>query len=237
MSRKKLKRFAEVKDSDFVLENSQPRFKTIKDNWKKEIGFKPPFVLELGCGAGEYTVGIAEKFPEKNVVGVDIKGERIWKGVQKIKEKELKNAFFIRSQIDHIQNFFSKKSIAEIWITFPDPRIKNKDERRRLTSLKFLSIYAPLMVDGGIINLKTDSRELYDYTLSLMGREIISTFSNCTESKKYKIELVQSTDDLYNSKLLEKVYEVQTRYEKKFLAEGKTIKLLSFRFDLISSIF
>ncbi len=170
-------------------------------------------VLELGCGGGEYTVGQGKMMAEDNFIGVDIKGARLYIGVKEAEALQMPNVCFIRSQIELIPHIFEKE-VDQIWLTFPDPRLDK--ERKRLTSPLFLERYKKILKENGTICLKTDSRELYDYTCELI------------EQSGYQI--IEKTDDLYNSSLLQKVPYIQTKYEKRFLAAGKTICYLKFTF-------
>lgn len=216
--KKKLIRFAENKGLDKLFEPSALELLKqdfeYKGKWQSDY-FKRSgrLVLELGCGYGEYTVGQAKTMPDDNFVGMDVKGARLNLGVKEINELQLNNAAFIRTQIEMIPTIFDHEA-DEIWITFPDPRPER--ERRRLTSPLFLERYKKILKENGTICLKTDSKELYDYTCELIN------------SLGY--ETIEKTDDLYNSPLLNKIPYIQTKYEKKFLAEGKKICFLRFKF-------
>ena len=168
MSKGKLEKFAEVatfpnvfelpflfKSGDFVLKGKW------HDNYFKN---ENPLVLELGCGKGEYTVGLAEKFPNKNFIGIDIKGSRLWRGAKFALENKMKNVAFVRTRIDHIEMVFAFAEVDEIWITFPDPQPQKTRERKRLTSPMFLNRYTKILKPGGILNLKTDNFQLYEYS-------------------------------------------------------------------------
>lgn len=172
-----------------------------------------PITLELGCGKGEYTVGLAAAHPERNYIGVDIKGARMWKGAKEVEEKGMDNAAFLRAEIEQIGNFFAPGEVDEIWITFPDPQMQKA--RKRLTSSRFLTSYRTFLRPGGIINLKTDSPFLYEYTRRLVE---LNGF-----------EVLMQTDDLYGSGLADPVSSIKTFYEQQWLSRGKTIKLISFR--------
>lgn len=217
-SRGKLERFAENQVSKNVIEPGKPIYDEIKGNWRsKQFGNDYEIVLELACGRGEYTVGLAENIPDKNFIGVDIKGARIWQGSQQAIEKGLDNAAFLRTFILQIENFFEENEVDEIWIIFPDPRPRSRDERRRITSPRYLDIYKRLLKPGGIVHLKTDSNGLFDFTLEVLGEK--------------GIPVLESTRDLYSSPLLDKHYGIQTYYEKRFLNEGRNINYLEFKFD------
>lgn len=218
--RKKLQRFRENFESENVLEPGKPLYEIIKGKWNQEFFENDhPLTVELGCGRGEYTVGLAEKFPERNFIGVDIKGARIWKGSQQAKEKQLKNVAFLRTQIQFLLDFFSEAEIDAIWVTFPDPRMKDRDEKRRLTSPRFLDMYRKILKPDGWLYFKTDNTPLFEYTLNLLNRE-------------YTVRDLESTADLYRSKLWEEHYGIKTKYEQLFTEKGETIKYLKFRFGM-----
>ena len=173
MGKNKLSKWAEMENWDFVL---QPGFDEIfgkdyrlKGKWKNDF-FKNenPLVLELGCGKGEYTTGLAMRFPEKNFVGIDIKGARMWRGARTTFEHSLKNVAFLRTRIEFIRSFFGLAEVDELWITFPDPQMKIRRTKKRLTSPIFLNAYRAFLSPGGIVHLKTDNRQLYDYTLKVI---------------------------------------------------------------------
>lgn len=188
----------------------------LRGNWKKEF-FKNtnPLVLELGCGMGEYSVGLAEKFPEKNFLGIDIKGARMWQGASDSLNKELKNVGFLRIRIDWIEKCFAKNEVDEIWITFPDPQLKKRRVKKRLTHPNFLKRYSEILKKGACIHLKTDSQFLHGFTLGVIAAE------------NYSLE--DSTNDLYNSKQIREHMEIQTHYEKVYLSKGLPITYLRFK--------
>ena len=175
MAKNKLKKFAQMEDYPHV---QQPDLEVLehgyamKGNWKKDF-FKNenPLVLELGCGMGEYSVGLAEKFPDKNFLGVDIKGARIWQGATDAIEKNLKNVGFLRIRIDWIEQCFAKEEVDEIWITFPDPQMKKRRGTKRLTHPDFLKRYSNILKKDGPIHLKTDSQFLHGFTLGIITGE------------------------------------------------------------------
>jgi tRNA (guanine-N7-)-methyltransferase len=190
----------------------------LKGKWR-EVFFQNtnPIVLELGCGKGEYTVGLGEKYPNKNFIGVDIKGARIWRGLRRTREKSLKNVAFLRTRISNINLFFAPNEVNEIWITFPDPQPKK--ENKRLTCQRFLDSYKNLLSPDGIMHLKTDDTMLYEYTLN----EVIPNGNN---------RLLLHSDDLYkegNPHL--EVMEIQTFYEQMWLEMGKKIKYIRFQLN------
>lgn len=220
MGKNKLKKFAEIEQLDCVLQYPRERLLSegfpFRGKWHKEI-FKNsnPIVLELGCGKGEYTVGLAKSYPEKNFIGIDIKGARIWKGAKETDALQLTNAKFLRTEIENIINFFSPGEVEEIWITFPDPQMQKS--RKRLTSSRFLEQYANFLKPGGIIHLKTDSPFLFEYTKRLI--------------EKNNLEIIEITDDLYGSGKADPIKSIKTFYESQWLSRGKSIKLISFKLN------
>jgi len=190
----------------------------MRGKWRSDY-FKNsnPITLELACGRGEYTIGLARLFPGQNVIGVDIKGERIWKGSTLALEEKLANAAFLRTHILMIGNFFEPGEVAEIWLTFPDPRPRKRDIKRRLTSPRYLEIYKDLLQAGGYLRLKTDNTQLYEYTL-----EQLQLRTDVTD--------LAFTADVYNSELKKECFEIKTRYEQEFTQKGEKIKYLRFRF-------
>lgn len=222
MTKNKLERFAEMKTFSNVIE---PSFEEIfnadyklKGKWHK-IYFQNnhPIILELGCGKGEYTVNLAREYPDKNFIGIDIKGARMWKGAKKANEENIPNALFLRTRVDFINSFFDTDEIDEIWITFPDPQPKKA--KKRLVSTKFLSYYQHFLKDNGIIHLKTDNTDVYEY--------------GCKITDLNNLHVLKNTRDIHNSEdeELKPIREIQTFYEQMFLDEGKTIKYLSFKLN------
>lgn len=218
MGKNKLKKFAEMKEFRCALE--YPREELLskgfpyKGKWNSEF-FKAdmPIVVELGCGKGEYTVGLAKSDASRNYVGVDIKGARIWRGAKTVEEEQIPNAAFLRTEIENIRSFFEPGEVDELWITFPDPQMQKP--RKRLTSTRFLELYRGLLRPDGIVNLKTDSPFLYEYTRRLVEKNALPVLAN--------------TDDLYGSGMADPVSSIKTFYEQQWLSRGKKIKLLSFR--------
>jgi len=215
--RRKLERFEENFKRDNVVEQGKEIFNKIKGCWNQKFGNENPIVVELGCGYGEYTIGLARQFPEINFIGIDRKGARIWKGSKTAEEDGLMNVAFLRTHILDLENFFDECEISEIWITFPDPRPRSRDERRRLTNPRFLNIYKHLIQPQGIVHLKTDSTELFEYTLDVLDAQI-------------KVEQLVSTSDLYGTNLHKENFDIQSRFEQMFLQNGETIKYLRFNF-------
>ncbi len=212
-----MRRFQANAESRNVIEEGKPIFESIKGQWHSlYFQNEAEIVLELACGRGEYTVGLARVFPNKNFIGVDIKGARIWKGSQMASENQLENVAFLRTQIDHLEKFFHQGEVGEIWITFPDPRPKKSDERRRLTHPKYLEIYKKIIRKNGIVHLKTDNIGLYEYTLEQIAI-----------SPDFKV-LAQTTN-LYLSPWQNDQFGIKTRYELHFIQQGIPIKYLRFQ--------
>jgi len=222
-SKNKLKRFKENEGFNNVFQPSREDLLNdkfnLKGNWNR-LAFKNsnPIVVELGCGKGEYTVGLARMFPEKNFIGIDIKGARFWKGAKTSLSEKINNVLFVRAQIELIENIFLMDEINEIWITFPDPQIKYKRTKHRLVNIDFLNRYKNILIKGGIINLKTDNEFLHGYLIGLiqgMGDEII-----------------YSNHDIYNcSGAPIEATAIQTYYESLYLTEAKPITYLKFRYN------
>lgn len=203
-----------------MVESGKDFYDEIKGKWHlKVFTDQQPIVLELGCGKGEYTLGLAQAFPNRNHIGVDIKGDRLWVGSGIALREGIQNAAFLRTQIQFLEHFFKKGEIEEIWVTFPDPRPKEKDDKRRLTAPRFLAIYQNLLKPDGWLKFKTDNTELFNYTLELINKNRIS------------VKNLAFTHDLYNSEYVFEHYEIKTKYERKFAALGETIKYLKFQFQ------
>lgn len=185
-----------------------------KGKWKTEFfASDSPITLELGCGKGEYTVALAKANPERNYIGVDIKGARMWSGAKEAETTGMKNAAFLRTEIELIEGFFAPGEVDEIWITFPDPQMQKS--RKRLTSTRYLEAYRKILRNGGVVNLKTDSPFLYEYTRRLVELN--------------GLEILVNTTDLYGSGTADEVSSIKTFYEQQWLSRGKKIKMLSFR--------
>ena len=214
MPRKKLKRFKEVKTFSNVIHWDEPR---TKRKVRKIFRKYPNKILELACGKGEYTIGLAELNGDEETLymGIDIQGERIWSGAKYALENNLENVHFLRTQIDVLERYIPRKTVDEIWVTFPDPFLRDRDERRRLTSDKFLKIYRKILKKNGIMHLKTDSKELYDFTLKNV--------------KNSGGEILDSIWDIYSKEDLTHVLKIQTTFEKKHLANDKKIGYICFR--------
>ena len=220
MTRQKKRRFEENKLRPNLVESGKDFYDEIKGKWHlKVFTDQQPIVLELGCGKGEYTLGLAQAFPNRNHIGVDIKGDRLWVGSGIALREGIQNAAFLRTQIQFLEHFFKKGEIEEIWVTFPDPRPKEKDDKRRLTAPRFLAIYQNLLKPDGWLKFKTDNTELFNYTLELINKNRIS------------VKNLAFTHDLYDSEYVFEHYELKTKYERKFAALGETIKYLKFQFQ------
>jgi tRNA (guanine-N7-)-methyltransferase len=215
MGRSKLEKFQVIAERHNVIEAGKPLFETIKGNWAAHFGNDHDLVVEIGCGKGEYTIGMANLFPKKNFVGVDIKGSRIWKGSTLAEEGGLSNVAFLRNFVEKLDETFASGEISEIWVTFPDPRPRLGEVKKRLTSTRFLNLYESLVKPGGLIHFKTDDHDLFQFTLELLQSR------QATD--------LQYTFDLYQSDLQHHTLNIQTTYEKRFLAEGLTIKYLQYR--------
>ena len=218
MAKNKLKKFNDLETFSHVIQPSIDELRSnfnLKGNWRKHF-FKNdnPIVLELGCGKGEYTVGLAKNFPEKNYLGIDIKGARIWAGASQALEEKLINVGFLRIRIDWIEMCFNSNEVDEIWITFPDPQIKKNRTTKRLTHPIFLKKYNNILKSNSKIHLKTDSQFLHGFTLGVIAGE------NHT--------LEDSTEDLYNSVELRDCLKIRTFYENMFLNKGMPITYLRF---------
>lgn len=216
--KRKLERFKIIEERSNVIEPTKPIYKTIKGKWREEH-FKndKPITIELACGRGEYSVGLGRLFPERNFIGVDVKGERIWKGSTVAVEENLVNVAFLRTHILLIENFFEPGEIDEVWLTFPDPRPTKRDIKRRLTSPRFMEMYKRLLKPGGYVRLKTDNTILYEYTLE-------------EAQNRTDIHDLKFTNDVYASELRPECFDIKTRYEEAFAAKGETIKYLRFHF-------
>ena len=218
MGKNKLRKFAEMEQISFVFQYpfavlSREGF-PLKGEWRSRFFHNDnPIVLELGCGKGEYTVELAERFPDKNFIGIDIKGARIWTGATRAEREGLKNVAFLRTNIELLPEFFAAGEVDEIWITFPDPQMKKV--RKRLTSSRFLDVYRKVAKPGALIHLKTDSPFLYTYTTALIDLNGITP----------KVREA----DLYGGGYDDPILAIKTFYEQQWLSRGKTIKLLKFR--------
>ena len=220
-SKNKLKRFNENENFHNVIQPTREEVVNkqlnLKGNWNKTF-FKNenPIVLELGCGKGEYTVGLAERYPNKNFIGIDIKGARFWRGAKTAVENNMNNVAFLRTQIELIEHCFAENEVSEIWITFPDPQIKYKRSKHRMTNATFLQRYKKILQPNGLMHLKTDSEFMHGYTLGLLhgeGHEVLYANHNI-----YKNE---GAPDV--------VTAIQTFYEKQYLEINKPITYIQFK--------
>lgn len=215
MGKDKLRKFAELDTFKNVYQLKQGL--DLKNNWgKQHFKNSNPIVLELACGKGEYTVNLAQLFPNKNFIGVDLKGNRIWRGARTATDENIENVAFLRIQIEDVLDYFGAGEIDEIWITFPDPQPQLSREKKRLTAPGFLNKYKIILKEGGAVNLKTDNDQLYEFTKHVM--------------EEMKLHLQIDTSDLYNSEYADEVLSIKTYYEKKYLIHSKNINYLKFTF-------
>ena len=220
-SKNKLKRFKENETFANVI---QPTREEVVNNfqhkgkWKDFFKNDNPIVLELGCGKGEYTIALAEKNPDKNFIGIDIKGARFWRGAKTALENDMNNVAFIRTQLELVDYIFAENEVSEIWITFPDPQIKYKRTKHRMTNTEFLKKYHRILNSEGVVNLKTDSEFMHGYTLGLLHGE--------------GHEILHANHDVYkNVYSPEEVTGTQTFYEKQYLEIGKPITYIKFKLN------
>jgi len=190
---------------------------SVRGNWTSVFGNDHPITLELACGKGDYALALGAKYPDRNYIGIDIKGDRLWKGARQALEAGMPNIHFLRARIDHICNFFAPGEVDEIWITFPDPYEKKPKKRKRLTHPVFLSRYARILKPGGPIHLKTDSDHLFTFTRKIIGI--------------YKLSVISSLSDIYSINPVPEPLQIQTYYEKQHLERGLSIKYLCFRLN------
>ena len=218
--RGKREKFAENARRPNVIEPGKAIYEEVKGKWNS-VYFKndQAVVLELACGRGEYTIGMARLFPDKNFIGIDIKGDRIWKGSGIAMEENLENVAFLRTHIQDLGEFIHRGQVSDIWITFPDPRPRKREARLRLTHHRFLDLYKVMLAPGGTVRLKTDNTPLFDYTLSVL-------------EERRDITDLQHTYDLYHSPFREECLDITTKYEEKFVSQGEDIKYLRFGFVL-----
>lgn len=220
MGKNKLQRWAEMEAFPNVI---QPQLNqvlntdySLKGKWCSDH-FKNhnPIVLELGCGKGEYTVGLAKSNSDINYIGIDIKGARLWRGAKQALNENLNNAAFLRTRIEFIKSFFAPGEVDEIWLTFPDPQLKRRRKNKRLSSALFLNSYLSFLKPNGVIHLKTDCYELFQYTVKLLEYN--------------QAEILEATDDLYGPECKDDILLLKTYYEQKFLEKGTKITYLKFR--------
>ncbi len=217
MGKNKLSKFADMATYPNVFQYTYATLQTesfpMKGKWKSDYFRNDnPIVLELGCGKGEYTVGLAQLFPEKNFIGIDIKGARMWTGATEALNENLGNVAFLRTHIELLLHFFAEDEVSEIWITFPDPQMSKTN--KRLTSTRFMNLYSGVLADGGIVHLKTDSNFLYTYTKAMI--------------EENNLPVLTDTDDLYQSGIDDKILNIQTFYEQQWRSRGLNIKYIKF---------
>ena len=216
--RRKLEKFRENELRHNVIQPGKPLFETIKGQWHPQyFDQKAPLVIELGCGRGEYTLGMARLNPQRNYVGVDMKGDRIWKGSKTAVIENLHQVAFLRTQVQALTDFFAPQEVDEIWITFPDPRPKKRDIKRRMVHPRFLDLYKTVLAPNGWIHLKTDNDILFEYGLEVL------------QEREDVVNLTYARD-LYASPNLDPVLKITTHYEQLFANQGFTIKYLKFQF-------
>lgn len=217
MGKNKLAKFANMEEYPHVFQYPYSVLKEqgfdMKGKWNEKF-FKNsnPIVLELGCGKGEYTVGLGKLFPNKNFIGVDIKGARMWTGAKQSLEDGMSNVAFLRTHIEMINQFFAPEEVSEIWITFPDPQMNKVN--KRMTSTRFMKLYREILIPNGIVHLKSDSNFMFTYT--------------CTMVEENNLPILYKTDDLYHSDLVDDILKIQTYYEQQWLARGLNIKYIKF---------
>ncbi len=210
MAQKKLERFAAIKTFANVLEYPP----AMKGKWNDFFKNENPFVLELACGRGEYTVGLAKLFPQQNFVGVDVKGNRMFIGAKKCLAENIANAGFLRTQIEKLADYFAAGEVDEIWITFPDPQLRVSKAKKRLTHPRFLRLYQQILKPGGFIHLKTDSPDLYLFTKKV--------------AHLYELTIVEDSDNVYNEAIIKEELKIKTHYESLDIAQSKKIHYLKF---------
>ncbi|KAA9339839.1 tRNA (guanosine(46)-N7)-methyltransferase TrmB [Hymenobacter busanensis] len=216
MGRVKLKRFAENAERADIVEPGKDTFGALRGRWHADFfRNEHPITIEIGCGKGEYTVGLAARYPERNFLGLDIKGERMHRGSVLAEEQGLTNVGFLRVQAEKLLEHFAPGELDEIWITFPDPRPRLGDTKRRLTAPRFLELYRQVLRPGGLVHLKTDSDSLFEYSVELLQEMKVADFV--------------VTYDLYQTpELLPHAHDIQTTYERKYRERGVPIKYLHF---------
>lgn len=210
MGQKKLIRFEAIKTFENVLQYPLD----MPGNWQKHFNNTNPITLELACGKGEYTVGLAQRYTNRNFIGIDLKGNRIYIGAKKCLDQKITNAAFLRIQIDKLTEFFAQQEVSEIWLTFPDPQLRTSKAKKRLTHPKFLRLYQTILIPGGCIHLKTDSPALYHFTKMVINL--------------YNITLLEDSADVYSEKDISPDLMIKTHYEGLDIANSKRIHYLKF---------
>ncbi len=213
MGQKKLIRFEAIKHFDNVLEYPQ----NMPGKWNGFFKNEGSLTLELACGKGEYAVGLGRMHPARNFIGIDIKGNRIWRGAKTALDEGLTNVAFVRSHIDKVTDYFTPGEVAEIWITFPDPQLRGSRAKKRLTHPRFLRLYKKILKEGGLVNLKTDSPDLYHFTLAVINL--------------FELELLEHTDQVYKQELIKPELMIKTHYEGLDIAQSNTIHYICFRIN------
>jgi len=211
MGQKKLIRFEAIKQFPNVLEYPQD----MQGKWKGFFKNDNPLTLELACGKGEYAVGLGRLYADRNFIGIDIKGNRIWRGAKTALDEGLSNVAFVRSHIDKITDYFIPGEVSEIWITFPDPQLRGSRAKKRLTHPKFLRLYQKILQPNGLINLKTDSPDLYQFTLAVINL--------------FELEILEHTDQVYAQELVKPELMIKTHYESLDIAQSNRIHYICFR--------
>ena len=215
MGQKKLQRFAELETFSNVLQFP----KDIKGKWKTVFHNDHPITLELACGKGEYAVGLGRLYPNRNFIGIDLKGNRIWVGAKKALQQNLGNVAFLRTQIDQLSEYFADAEVSEIWITFPDPQLRTSKAKKRLTHPKFLRLYQQILVPGGLIHLKTDSPDLYQFT------KLVIELYGCI--------LHNDIDNVYSQEKIVDELKIKTHYESLDIAGSNRIHYLCFSLPVV----
>ncbi len=244
MGKNKLAKWAELRSFDNVIQPAiddvSGKAHPVKGAWREKIFHNDnPVVLELGCGKGEYTIGLASMFPDKNHIGVDIKGARMWRGAKTSNERNLVNVAFLRTRIEFINSFFAEDEADEIWITFPDPHVGGRNSNKRLTSPWYLNTYRRFLKDRGMVHLKTDNRELFDFTRNIVTHNHLDLVFSTTDlhSGNNKPELLtsyrkyQPEGSVLLSSFADDILSIRTHYEDMFIKEGSKIYFLSFILD------
>jgi tRNA (guanine-N7-)-methyltransferase len=217
--KKKLARFAENETFPNMFQVNYEQLTQhpfpLKGSWRSQFfGNDNPIVLELGCGKGEYTIGLARKYPGKNFIGMDIKGARMWKGCKTSQTDHMTNVAFIRTKIEFLPHFFEQNEVDEIWITFPDPQPRSSREKKRLTSPQFLRRYRDVIRQNGVIHLKTDDDDLFSYTQDVIQLE--------------NLKIIHNSGNVHNDPEMAEVAGIRTYYENIWLSKGLTIKYISY---------
>ncbi|HTN22166.1 MAG TPA: tRNA (guanosine(46)-N7)-methyltransferase TrmB [Pelobium sp.] len=215
MAKRKLQRFAEI--GTFKNVKQLDEGKVFKGEWAKSF-FKNsnPIILELACGKGEYSVNLAKKYPDKNFIGIDYKGNRLWVGAKMAIDENIENVAFLRIQIQNILDYFAENEVEEIWITFPDPQAQSPLERKRLTNPTFLAKYKAILKDNGLMHLKTDNDGFFEYTLEKIA--------------ELKLAILQKTTDVYKDFPGDEILSIKTHYERIYLQKDKNINYVKFAF-------